>query len=971
MERLAVLVLGFALTALHVFEASAYTLNGQWPGSNPQIGWFIHNPGFNDRVSGNVVDQDAAIENAAETWGDEGCSPFSFTFNGSTGVDYVSPDGVNAVIVRDLNSASTPNALATTWVWQQLQTGGFRITNFDMVFGDGAVIGVPGDGDVMSGGGIAAGNIVGAGGRDMVLTAVDNWAQGNDYWRLSIGGSCASGACTFSAPQNVDAGADVLSSSAVALIDFDGDGRQDIFLSGIDNWNTGDDYWCFRIGTNCAAGGTCNWSPIQPVDAGADVMTGGGVAVAQLDGDPRADVILVGIDNWANGDDYWRYRIGMNCDAQGQCAWSPIQQVDAGADVMTGGGVAIGDFEGDGMQEIVVFGIDNWANGDDYWRYRIGRACDLASGACIWSPVQSVNSQAAAELTGGGVTIGDIDGDRRPEILIVAVQTQPGAIDRWQYAVGTKCDPATGMCQWGPTQVRDNGGDTVSGGGAVLFDFDGDGQPDVTLAGIDNWNTGDDYWRFRIGTNCAAGGECNWGAPFSPTGAPNTFDIQSVATHEFGHAAGLNHSPTGSAVMLCSIPLSTRKRDLTCDEIEALHQLYSWKGKCGVPTLREVASRGDTLTGGGVAAGNVLGKGRFDVVVSALDNWVNGNDYWRIALGVTCRNGTCTWSAAKQVDALGDVMSSSGVALADFDSDGRDDVLLTGIDNWAQGLDYWRLRVGVGCDAQANCTWSPVQMLNSGADTLTGGGVAVGQLDADPRPDIVIAGIHGPFANQDWHYRIGMNCDAQGQCAWVPVQVISSGGTALSSGGVAIGDINGDGVPEIVFAAIEDTRGPVGTFPNDFWRYRIGSLCNTSTGACTWASPATASADVPPAPLCNRPPGVFIDPKARRLTAAGVAIGRLSSSIGADILFTAVEEIEGNDFWRHVVASGCNFDNGICTFATPRMSSSGVDKLADGGITLMDIDLNSRLDMVLVGIDSWLRKDDLWQVRFGAAPCGP
>ena len=53
----------------------------------------------------------------------------------------------------------------------------------------------------------------------------------------------------------------------------------------------------------------------------------------------------------------------MNCDAQGNCAWSSIQQLEAGADVMSGGGVTVGDLDNNGIQEIVIFGIDNWGGG--------------------------------------------------------------------------------------------------------------------------------------------------------------------------------------------------------------------------------------------------------------------------------------------------------------------------------------------------------------------------------------------------------------------------------------------------------------------------------------------------------------------------------------------------------------------------------------------------------------------------------
>jgi hypothetical protein len=359
---------------------------------------------------------------------------------------------------------------------------------------------------VLSGGGIAVGDIAGAGapGPEIVVTALDNWS-GQDYWRLAVGATCSTaGACTWSAPVGVGAEGAVLSSSGVALGDFDQDGRLDLFLSAIDNWDQGLDYWRFRVGVGCDANGNS-----------ADVLSGGGVAVGQLDNDPRPDVVIVGIDNWDQGNDYWRYRIGMNCDAQGQCAWTPVQGLPADGAAMSGGGVAIGDLDNNGTREIVVFGIDNWDRGDDYWRYRIGSGCNTSTGACTWSAIRAVaatgNQPAvlcgaataryipnnAASLVGGGVTLANVQGDARPEILVSAIEPFSGH-HFWRHVVGSNCNVATGVCTWTPARITSSGGAVLSGGGIAGMDINGDGATDVVLAGIDNWDGGRDYWRLRF-----------------------------------------------------------------------------------------------------------------------------------------------------------------------------------------------------------------------------------------------------------------------------------------------------------------------------------------------------------------------------------------------------------------------------------------------------------------------------------------
>jgi hypothetical protein len=51
-------------------------------------------------------------------------------------------------------------------------------------------------------------------------------------------------------------------------------------------------------------------------------------------------------------------------------------------------------------------------------------------------------------------------------------------------------------------------------------------------------------------------------------------DLQSVVTHEFGHALGLNHSANSAAVMYASYTQGSIKRTLTSDDLAGLNAIY-------------------------------------------------------------------------------------------------------------------------------------------------------------------------------------------------------------------------------------------------------------------------------------------------------------------------------------------------------------------------------------------------------------
>jgi len=206
-----------------------------------------------------------------------------------------------------------------------------------------------------------------------------------------------------------------------------------------------------------------------------------------------------------------------------------------------------------------------------------------------------------------------------------------------------------------------------------------------------------------------------------------------------------------------------------------------------------------------VAIADVNGDGKPDVIAANLCS-----DFMPCSgpgsVGVLLGNGDGTFQPAVTYSSGGDYVNyfnSQAVAIADVNGDGKLDVIVT--DPAGGPADDGAVGVLLG---NGDGTFQPVVIYDSGGSILSA--VAVGDVNEDGKPDLIVAN----------ECPTGGSCDigsigvllGNGDGTFQPVVTFSTP-TYVTS--VAVGDVNGDGRPDVVVPSHIGYAGAAGVLMND------------------------------------------------------------------------------------------------------------------------------------------------------------
>lgn len=298
------------------------------------------------------------------------------------------------------------------------------------------VVGGPGFAAEPSGGGFDLADIGGGGQPDGVSAVYDAPGGGPAEFQLRTcrdvlsNGGCLNWSPVFTA----DGFGWAAEGAGVAIGEIDNSPGADALIFAYDDPSGAGNTLRYRVLSGLgSAGGFLSDSAMLEVDGAGWVAGGADVALADLDADPRPDLLVLVYDQPSSNPNEFRYRVGYNLEADGSADWADWQDVSGFGFLGGGAALTVADFDGNGTDDLALAAVDITADPAEIW-VRVGTDIDETGRALSWGPAELIATlPAGVTVNGLGLAASTFAGGAGVDVLADALVTDNGTTNRHRF----------------------------------------------------------------------------------------------------------------------------------------------------------------------------------------------------------------------------------------------------------------------------------------------------------------------------------------------------------------------------------------------------------------------------------------------------------------------------------------------------------------------------------------------------------
>ncbi len=689
-------------------------------------------------------------------------------------VTFTDPGGVGGgqMLIADIDGDGKPDMITSTGasisVYRNISASGSITSGSFATAVDFVVPSAIGGALTFGYGAIAAGDIDGDGKPDLVFAGND---ASNNFYIFAFRNTSTSGSISFASPGVIPYISSDEEPTSIAIADIDGDGKADVVTANF--------YGNVSVFLNSATVGIINSSSFAaPIDFGNwGTASGQKLAVGDLDGDGKPDL--------AYTDYFNNVSVQLNTSTIGVAGFAAPVSFAAGNAPY---GIVIADIDGDGKPDLAVTNVtDNTIS-----LFRNTATVGSIDGSSFASQVVFTTGMGPFDVASG-----DFDGDGKPDLAVVNINGYDNSVSIFRNTA------TTGSINTGSLAA----GVTFATGSAPAYmavgDIDGDRKADVVIANIGDGNISvlrnDPFYASPTITSVSPLIDSP-GTSVTITGT--NFNTVAASDIVYFGATRATVNAASATSLSVTVPVGATYAPVTVDNM--LHGLMAFSPKAFLPDYNNSAylpgivnfdpqvvfTDLSSYNASQVVIADIDGDGKPDMVVA-------GSTSISIYLNTSTSGSITSGSFASPVDfaipSAGGSNYFSIIGIGDIDGDGKPDLVVAGARGYSfdgSGVQSDSISVFRNTSTGGSVSFgSPVSFAQGPNDFPTA--ITVMDIDGDGKADVITT-------NNDGNVVVFRNTAAIGSITIyslnLPVDLSTAGG-ALA--GLAVGDLDGDGKPDI------------------------------------------------------------------------------------------------------------------------------------------------------------------------------